>query len=110
MRTAKVHIPLIDGVYAGQARCYELDPPLPDPDSGVPRQYVTVVIQPGRASHQLPEALVFAAEPQFGAPVGPSMMRLPGSGPLYFEPVDPEDGWRYALMQLGVTEIVETPN
>lgn len=107
MRTAKVHIPLIDGIYAGQARCYEVDPPLPDPDNGSPRQYVTVIIQPGRAGHQLPEALVFAAEPQFGAPVGPSMMRLPGSGPLYFQPEYPEHGWLYALMPLGVTRIEE---
>jgi hypothetical protein len=106
LRTAKVHIPLIDGIYSGRARCYELDPPLIEPDNGVERPYVTVVVQPGRAGHQLPEVHVFAAEPQFGGPVGYSMQKLPGSCTLYSLPDDPEHGWQYALMQLGVTAIV----
>lgn len=104
MRTAKVHIPLVQGVYPGPTRCYELDPPLPDPDATGHLEYVAVCVQPGRARHQLPELLVFAAEPVAGAPV--SMRRLPGSGPLYAGPTDPDHGWRWALIALGVTGVV----
>lgn len=107
MRTAAVQIPLIDGIYSGHSRCFRLDPPLQDPDNGIAHEYVTVVVQPGRRNHQLPELLVFAAEPRTGAPKGPSMKKLPGSGTLYFWPTDPDHGWRYALLALGVTEIVE---
>ncbi|WP_157119807.1 hypothetical protein [Nocardia xishanensis] len=100
-----MHIPLVEGIYPGRTRVYKLDPPLPDPDNGNAHEYVAVVVQPGRRNHQLPETLVFAANPINGGPKGPSMKRLPGSGILYFWPDDPDDGWRWALMQLGVTQI-----
>lgn len=106
MRTATVHIPLVQGIYSGAARVYRLDPPLPDPERDRMHHHVAVVLQPGRRGHQLPELLVFAATAT-GGPVGPSMRKLPGSGTLYFWPDDPEHGWQYALMQLGVTGILE---
>lgn len=104
MRTATVHIPLIDGVYAGRARCYQLNPPLPDPDSGQDHEYVAVVVQPGRRNHQLAEVLVFAANPMNGAAT--AMKKLPGSGTLYAEPDDPDHGWKYALLALGVDKVI----
>lgn len=107
MRTATVHIPLIDGIYPGPTRCYELSPPLPDPDGPGMIDHVAICVQPGRVGHQLPELLVFAAAPLTGAPG--SMRKLPGSGPLYFWPDDPDDGWRYALTILGVNAVKEQP-
>jgi hypothetical protein len=33
----------------------------------------------------------------------------PGSATLYFDPDDPDHGWKYALLALGVTDVVEAP-
>ncbi len=109
MRTAFVHIPEVDGIYPGPTRCYRLDPKLPNPDGGPPIEYVSVCVQPGLAGHQLPEVQTFAAEARVGAPLGVTMKKLPGSQPLYFRPADPNDGWRYALIALGVTRIEGEP-
>jgi hypothetical protein len=98
---------LIDGIYTGQARCYKLSPALTDPTTGEEHEYVSIVVQPGTPRHQLPEVLVFGAEPKFGGVNGRSMKKLPGSGTLYDQPTDPEHGWRYALIQLGVTEVTD---
>jgi hypothetical protein len=104
---ARIHIPLIEGIYTGQARCYELDPPYKDANSGKECRYVSIAVQPGITNHQYPEVLIFAAEPQYGGVAGSSMMKLPGSGTLHFHPDDADDGWRYALIALGVSEIVD---
>lgn len=106
LRTATVHIPLVDGIYPGPTRCYALSPPLADPDGPGSITHVAICVQPGRANHQLPELLVFAADSQTGGPRG-SMRKLPGSGPLYFWPDDPDDGWRYGLLALGVDAVKE---
>jgi hypothetical protein len=37
------------------------------------------------------------------------MKKLPGSATLYFDPDDPDHGWKYALLALGVTDVVEAP-
>ncbi|KIA62994.1 hypothetical protein FG87_21675 [Nocardia vulneris] len=102
-----MHVPLVQGIYPGPTRCYKLSPPLPNPDGAGEFEYVAVCVQPGRPRHQLPELLVYAAEPVRGAPVGPSMKKLPGSQPLYAAPADDDDGWRWALLSLGVTEVTE---
>lgn len=103
MRTARVHIGLLDGIHDGPSRCYQLDPPLVEPQTGVDIEYITVIIQGGYKKQQLPELLVFAANPINGGAM--SMKRLPGSQPLYFWPDDYEHGWHLALLSLGVTEV-----
>jgi hypothetical protein len=109
MRTATVHIPLVEGIYPGRTRVYRLDPPLSDPHNGHVHEYVAVVVQPDRRTHYLAETLVFGANPLNGGPTGPSMKKLPGSATLYFDPDDPDHGWKYALLALGVTDVVEAP-
>lgn len=99
-----MHIDLLDGIHDGPARCYQLSPPLIEPQTGAAVEYVTVVVQGGYRQQQLPELLVYAANPANGGAT--SMKRLPGSQPLYFWPDTPEHGWQYALLSLGVTEIV----
>lgn len=107
MRKAKVHIPLIDGIYSGNGRCYEIDPPFIDPDSGAERRFITTVVQPGITNHQFPDVLIFAADEKTGAATGFSMKRLPGSTTLHFHPETDEDGWHYGLIAFGVTGIVD---
>lgn len=107
MRLASIHIESVDGL-TGPARCYKLYPPFPDPQTGVEYEYVTVCVQMGYRTQQLPEAFVVAANKINGSPVGPSMKRLPGSGVLYFHPeTEPEGAYHYVLMQMGVTELRE---
>ncbi len=104
MRVAAIHIDEIQGIFSGKARCYRLDPPLPDPDGGKDIEYITINVMGGRRRHQLPEVAVFASTPEHGAPR--VMKRLPGSYVLYNEDEDPIHAYGLALMQIGVTKIV----
>lgn len=110
MRVAHIHIPLIQDIYPGPTRCFRLDPPWPDPESGESVEYVSACVIGGVAGSQLPDVMVVAAEPLHGAPKGRSMRKLPGSATLYFKPEDPEHAWAYGLMALGVGRIDDDSN
>ncbi|MBF6374445.1 hypothetical protein [Nocardia farcinica] len=74
MATATTHIEKVSG-YVGEARCFRLDPPRVL--DGVPREYVTICIQP-RLGKLLPEVKVYAAT-EHGSSATPQLLRQPGS-------------------------------
>lgn len=74
MPTARVHLESVGG-FNGDARCFELDPPFVDPDTGQQIQYVVVDVIKAYRGHSFSQAIVFAAN-EHGRPLGPSMRAI----------------------------------
>jgi len=104
MLTASLHIDNVGG-YPGYARTYKLSEA--KSFAGISTEYVTIWIQKGFA-YQDPEVGLIAST-ETGASAGTSVRRAPGSFVLHYMPETPEQiegAFAYALMSLGVTQLV----
>lgn len=77
MNTATLHLDHVETYGAADtiAKCFRLDPPYEDHQTGVRYEYVTAVILPGIPPHQLPQCFFVGADER-GLAAGPTMKRL----------------------------------